>query len=522
MAVFQYTLVVSYNANGGSGAPSYQTFQTESAANRTVVVQGVLSSIKPIRNGYKFVRWYDQQGQSYYNSGGTISQVFEFIGEDQTKSIELKAVWQKIDVPSTFGTIPSSVTLDGSTSYTFNINKSADAHHHSMSFDLGEQSAVYQNIDSSKSLAFPLSWNSQIINSESSIMTVTLTSYAANNNQIGDPEVINITANVPDSIIPTLTITHSTVNDDPVVSGWGILLQGYSKISFSASAAGVYGSTISAISFSGPNLQKLGSDTSAVSDILTSTGSQTWTVTAVDSRGRSNSVTYTETIYAYAVPTIKYASAKRCNQDGSLNEGGGQYGRFRATVAFSSANGNNQTTETLEYREHGSGSYTTIANAYLSDSNVVFGNGLLLLDESFDVRLTVTDAIGNQAVKIVMLSSVSGFAIGLKNDRARFGGVPVRPGLQIDWPVYAPKFVQSGSVYPASVNSGATKTVSITFDAEFASAPNVVVGLYSSQTIGMGQCSASVWDISKTGFSLRITNGYSSARDLGAFWIASI
>lgn len=515
---YTYTLNVSYNANGGSGAPAAQSFSTQSASTTSIIVSGILSTRKPTRIGYRFLHW-SVSGQDY-NPGDTISRSYVYDGGDQTKSVTLVAQWAQLPAASTFGTVPSSVDLDGSTQYSFNIDKSSNAHHHSMLFSLGSESALYENIDASKNVTFPLTWNNQIPNSDSAPMTVTLTTYNSSGTQIGDPVSISVIANVPANIVPTLSITHQHVNDDAVVDGWDILLQGYSKIRFGATASGVYGASISAISFSGPNLQALGTAVSAVSDILTGAGSQTWTVSAVDTRGRATSVTYTETVYAYSPPTIKYASAKRCDQDGTLNEGEGLYGKFRATVAYSSANGNNDTTELLEYAEHGSAIYTTIANSYTSGADVVFGGGLLSLDDSFDVRLTVTDALGNEAVKTIMLSSVSGFALGLKNDRARFGGVPVRPGLQIDWPVFAPNFVQSGNEYPASVSAGSTKTVSVLFDNEFSSAPNVIACIYSSQTTGIAQCSVSIWDITRTGFSLRINNGYSSARDLGAFWIA--
>lgn len=55
------TYTVSYNANGGSGAPSAQT--------KTHGVDLTLSSTVPIRSGYDFVNWFD--GTDYYSPGGT-------------------------------------------------------------------------------------------------------------------------------------------------------------------------------------------------------------------------------------------------------------------------------------------------------------------------------------------------------------------------------------------------------------------------------------------------------------------
>lgn len=429
--VYTYVLNVSYNSNGGSGAPSAQVFQTLSSSTTSITVSGTLSTKKPTRDGYKFLGW-TASGVNY-NPGDTITKSYVYDGGDQTKSVTLVARWSKIPTPSTFGVCPSSVLLDGSTQYTFNIDKSTSADHHSMKFVFGSKKTNHTNLDSSKTVTFPLNWNNEIPNSTSGLITVTLTTFDANNNQIGDSVSISVTANVPSNIVPTMTISHSRVNENQTVSGWDLLLQGYSKISLSASASGSYGSSIASISFSGPNLQQIGSSASAISDTLTLTGSQTWTVKATDTRGRTVTKTYTETIYEYSKPSIKSASAKRCNQNGTLNETSGLYGKFRAVFAYSDANNRNTTTQKLEYKKHGTSSYTTIANSYTNNSNVIFGNGSLAADDAFDVKLTITDALGNQITKTVLLSSISGFSIGLKNDRARFGGVPLKPGLQIDW-----------------------------------------------------------------------------------------
>lgn len=72
-----------------------------------------------------------------------------------------------------------------------------------------------------------------------------------------------------------------------------------------------------------------------------------------------------------------------------------------------------------------------------------------------------------------------------------------------------------------SVASGSTDTIDVSFGVPFNFVPKVVACLFSSQTVGMGQCSASVYNITTTGFSLRLTNNYSVSRDIGATWIAT-
>lgn len=83
------------------------------------------------------------------------------------------------------------------------------------------------------------------------------------------------------------------------------------------------------------------------------------------------------------------------------------------------------------------------------------------------------------------------------------------------------RLVATGREPMQSVAAGTTATISVSFGKTFGKAPTVVASLFSSQTTGLGQCSASVYNITTTGFSLRLTNGYSSARTLGATWIAT-
>ena len=74
------TYTVSYNANGGSGAPSSQT--------KTYGVNLTLSSTQPTREGYIFKGWATSSGGSVaYSSGGSYTN---------NASVTLYAVWQII------------------------------------------------------------------------------------------------------------------------------------------------------------------------------------------------------------------------------------------------------------------------------------------------------------------------------------------------------------------------------------------------------------------------------------------
>ena len=428
----EYSLHLSFNANGGTGAPS-TVIQNVSSTAASVTVTATIPSTRPTRYGYNFGGWSGNGGtyQPSANVSKTFTRQFDDQGNiiNQSATIYFSAIWY-VQI-SSWGSTPSSVQLNGSTSYTFNINKAGAVDHHTVTFKLGSQTLTYTNVGASVTTTFPTSWQAQLPNATSGSITCTLTSYNSGGSKLGSTSK-TITGNVPSSVVPTLSVTHERINSNSTVAGWGILLQGFSRIKFTATAAGASGSTISAITFSGAGLSQSSTSTTATSNTLNVYGSQTWTITAKDSRGRTASTTYTELVYYYAPPSISTASAKRCDSGGTINEATGTYARFNGTYSYSVYR-YNAITQKIDSKLHSGSTWTTRATSYTSDTNVVIGGGAFDADKTYDIRLTITDSLGNSATYSVFLASVQGFALGLKNDRARFGGVPTQSGLEVDW-----------------------------------------------------------------------------------------
>lgn len=80
-AVARPTYTVSYNANGGSGAPSNQTKQHD--------ITLTLSSVKPTRDGYEFTGW----GTSATDTGVKYSAGGQYTGN---ANITLYAIWTNV------------------------------------------------------------------------------------------------------------------------------------------------------------------------------------------------------------------------------------------------------------------------------------------------------------------------------------------------------------------------------------------------------------------------------------------
>ncbi len=85
-AIWKKDITLSYNANGGEGAPASQT---QTVYNATTSTSFTISSTRPIRSNYNFLGWLD--GSTLYQPGDTISNV--------AADKELVASWELAYIP---------------------------------------------------------------------------------------------------------------------------------------------------------------------------------------------------------------------------------------------------------------------------------------------------------------------------------------------------------------------------------------------------------------------------------------
>lgn len=105
------TYTVSYNANGGSGAPSSQTKQHDKTLT--------LSYTTPVRSGYTFKGWATSSGASsaQYQPGSSYTD---------NKNLTLYAVWELNKVESSLTFSQGVLTMDPGTSKTISVNFKGD------------------------------------------------------------------------------------------------------------------------------------------------------------------------------------------------------------------------------------------------------------------------------------------------------------------------------------------------------------------------------------------------------------
>ncbi len=469
------------------------------------------------RSGYNQTGWsVNADGSGYsYGLGGKYTA---------NAQITLYPYWSIIK--STISSVTDSVPADGTTQGTVSINRPNSNFTHTVTISLGTRSAEYTNVGTSLTFTIPSAWLDQIPSATSAVATVSLKTYN-NGYQVGTPDTKSFVVTVPDSVVPTISLTGSNQSNNSTVSGWDILLQGYSQIALTAMVAAGNGASVASIAFSGEGVSQIGAGTTVTSELLTSAGSKTWTAIVTDSRGRTATATLTRTVHEYYPTAILAFSAFRSTSEGNASPSGGQYITASGNYSFASCDGHNSASvKKIEYKLRTDMSWTQGEGS--AESGTVYTFGTISLLYIYDVRMTVTDALGSSAAYTVNVASVRGVSFGLNGRCARFGG-PVQYDdrfecdwdMQVDGQVEMPLFLQTGVVASENIASGTAKTIDIEFETEFATQPYVAVSIMSPQTTGLDACAVTAWNITKSGFSARLINGYEATRQLGICWIAT-
>lgn len=433
------TYAVSYNANGGSGAPSAQT--------KTYNVTLTLSSTIPTRTGYTFLGWstsstatsatYSAGGSYTANAAATLYAVWQIItytvsynkgangtgtnstatktynvaltlkGAQFTRTGYTQTGWATSDGGSQAYTLGGSYTANAAitlypvwtagkstvsttngtlgTAQTITITRYNTSFTHTLSYKYGNATGtIATGVGTSYSWTPPTSLAAQFPAATSGVCTITCTTYSGSTN-IGS-STTTCTLSIPSSVkctVGTVTVTEAVAG---LASKFGAFIQGKSRATISAtinsgSGSPAYGATVSAYAIT-TNGQTLTSN-GATTGILNTSGSNSYSFKITDTRGYSDTKSSTYNVLAYSSPTIS-ASISRNASDASKIDVSYSY-------TISSCNNRNDKSLSVKYRVVG-GSYTTIAITASSYS----GNGTYQItgldaNTAYEVVVTVTD-----------------------------------------------------------------------------------------------------------------------------------
>lgn len=410
------TYTVSYNANGGSGAPAAQT--------KTYNVSLTLSSTVPTRSGYIFQGWATSStGAVAYQPSGSYTA---------NASVTLYAIWKAAN-----STLSSVDNTNIGSSGTASWNKIDNSYTYKLVLTYSNAPAVTVNVaanNSSTSFSIPTTWYAYLSNSTSATATATLTTYSGGT-ALGT-STKTFTVSVASSIKPTISaFTAAPRSSNTTVSGWNVYVQGYSYVYLSVTASAGTGSQIISYAFSGAGVSQSGTSSTANTSVIDSSGAKTYTLTVTDARGRTATSTVSANFLAYSNPVVSSLTSYRSNSSGAQASIDGTYIHSTPSFTFSAVGSNALTVKKIEYKLHTASSWTTGVSSATSGTGYTFGGGNIAITSSYDVKCTVTDSLGNSGTHTVLVPPIVGFAVGLNNDRARFGGPVEKAGLQIDWDV---------------------------------------------------------------------------------------
>lgn len=379
----------------------------------------------PTRSGYLFNGWYTAASGGTRKGGGGDSYT-------PTAATTLYAQWsaQKSTVSTTNGTL--------GTAQTITITRNNSSFKHTLTYSYGSATGTIATKTTSVSVSWtpPTSLASQFPSATSGTCTITCQTFD------GDTSLGTTTTTcslaIPASIKPTISsFTATPQSSNTAISGWGVLVKGYSTVALSVSKTLNGGATLASIAFSGPGLSlPPGTSTTATTSTMTTAGEKIWNVIVTDSRGRTATQSVRADVYDYANPVISSIEVCRCNSDGALNNNSGTYIKFKPHFSVSSVNGNNGLATSngamLKWRVSG-GSYGT-AFAVTNDTwTAVQGGGAISTASTYEGQLTVTDKVGNSTTLTVTLPGSSGLWYGRGNDRLGLGSAPSGAGLYCDW-----------------------------------------------------------------------------------------
>lgn len=426
----------SYAAGAPYSANASATLYAQYTSSTTTAYVSLTSNVS--RTGYNFNGWYTAaSGGTRVGGAGS--------AYTPTGNVTLYAQWTASS--ATLSSVTSSVdcgnNLTGSWTSTGN-------YYYKLKVTCGNATAAWSNVTTqgaqTATVQIPTEWytmvNGPLKNATSAQATCELYTYSnsGGTTQVGTASSKTFTVNVPSSVAPTLgALTYTSSSDNTVVSGWGsnLFVQGYSKVTLTLSVSSYNGSALKNVHIYGPGLDYSGTSlTSTASSAVNSSGSVRYTAVCTDTRDRWSSTYVDVPFTAYGQPSVSGIAVVRCDSNGTVNNSAGAY--FKATPSYSfSAIGNNQLrVQTIQYRVHPNGGWSTATNCV---SGSTYGPWSSSLTSAYDVMVTLADEIQYNAGTsyythfTTTLPTVQGIWYGKGNDRLGLGGVPEGAGLYCDW-----------------------------------------------------------------------------------------
>lgn len=425
------TSTISWTLKGGGGSST-----TYKLTNRGVAIDGayVYTATASMNLG---------NGTSVASGSKTLNH-----NSDRTRSftvaIEAMLGGKAITASTTFtlNTVPgaSAITMGASSveindPVSISFSGGASNFTHNLTYAVNGQTGTIVNNHGSTAYIWtvPLNIANAINNATSATCTITCKSYQ-NGGLVGSKSA-TITLTVPNKSPFSPSITNLALSElnAKVTQYFGAKwVKGLSKLKGIITANAEYSATINSysISFNGTTY----SGSTFETDELKTSGSNTITVKATDSRGYTATYTRTITVENYTKPFITSLTATRVN-DAETPDDEGLLGKIDMVAGVYALQGNTATYK-LEYRENGSETYidTQFSSSAISISTYRLVSNLSI-DKSYEFRLTVTDPFYSTVATVILSSGFTLMDFGADGHKMAIGKVAEYDGLEIALPI---------------------------------------------------------------------------------------
>ena len=305
---------------------------------------------------------------------------------------------------------PSMGTATMNSAITITTNRASSSFTHTLTYKFGSATGTIgtaKAVGASVSWTPPISLADQVPNATSGTGTITCDTYNGSTH-IGTKS-ITFTANVPTSVIPTISSVGLSDGNTIVTSkSIGYFVQNKSYGVLAVSSNGAHSSTIKTfkLTIAGTTYTEnsVANINSKLASLVLPVGdSLSYSVVVTDSRGRSSSAkTGTYTVKAYSQPSITGATAYRSNSSGVAADSG-TYINAQIAGSISTVGGKNKCTVKIGYKlkSNTSGDYTwttyvnastsTISVDYTGSNKKVIGGGNISANSTYLCQVYISD-----------------------------------------------------------------------------------------------------------------------------------
>ena len=413
-----------------TGYTTYGTGTVYCTINGTQYTEAITSSDKITSSG---IVLFSKTLNIAHNADGTKTlTVSARITHDQFSSSNQSYQQILTAIPRATTPTVSASSVNMGASITINMPRASSSFDHTLTYKFGSATGtIGADLGTSKAWTVPLSLASQIPSGTSGTCTITCKTY--NGSTLIGTKTVSFTAKVPSSVVPTISSVAVADTNSAYATQFGSLVQNKSKAKFTITAAGAYGSTITA--YKTVIESKTYTGASPTTAVLTKSGTASATITVTDSRGRTASTTKTFALLAYTAPKITAFEAHRTDAEGVVNYEGSN-ASITAAFAIASASSKNTSAYKIEYRVQSASSWTLLTSGTgYTYNKATITDAVFDPNNSYDVRLTVTDYFGSVTKMMELPTAFTLLDFNASGRGVAFGKVSETEGVEFALPV---------------------------------------------------------------------------------------